>query len=246
MKIFDKFLEYKQLPYIIAGLIFVCSLAFLHTNKIQEEQAEQLYRAMLFGHMMAQSSDDLTNNARYYVATKNPKWRENFENVLRVRAGELPDKDGRRKSYVDRVKEINFKSNELELYEKAVKLSNNLAVRETEAFKIILEMREGKIKASDENESQAIDLVFGKDYQRYKAEIMDTSEQFEQMVKARLDAEASFMQKIEWGMITGINISLLILVMVLKHAEAANAKPARRAPVKKKPTRRKPAARKPV
>lgn len=244
MKMLDTFLEYKKLPYIIAGLIFVTSLAFLHTNKIQDEQEEQLYRAMMFGHMMGQSSDNLTNNARYYVATKNPKWRDEFETVLKIRAGELPDKDGRRKSYVERVKEMNFKPNELELYEKALKLSNNLAVRETEAFKIVQDMREGKIKASDENEAQAMDLVFGKDYQRYKAEIMETSARFEEMVKARLDAEANFIQKLEWAMITGINVSLLILVMTLKHADAINTKPVRRAQTKKKPTRRKTPARK--
>ena len=84
MKALDKLIEIPSLPYIISGLIFLCSLAFLHINKEHTNNQIEIIKSMEFSHMVAQSSDDLTNNARYYVSTKNPFWREQFENVLKV------------------------------------------------------------------------------------------------------------------------------------------------------------------
>jgi hypothetical protein len=238
MKALDKFIEIPSLPYILSGLIFICSLAFLHTNKEHNNNQLEIVKSLEFSHMMSQSSDDLTNNARYYASTKNPLWREQFENVLKVRSGDLPDKDGKRKSYVNRVKEYDFKSNELEIYETAVKLSDNLAVREVEAFKIIGDIREGKVKSSDELESKAIDLVFGREYQKYKSEIMETSDKFSKTVMKRLEDNDKILDKIEFGLITAINISLVILVMALKHKSDIQKKPVRKAVRKKPVTRR--------
>ena len=238
MKMLDKFIEIKQLPYAIAGIIFLLSLGFLQTNKLQDENQTQILKSFEFSKTMSQSSDDLTNYARFYVATKNPLWRDKFNDVLKIRAGDLPDRDGRKISYVDRVKSFNFKQNELAIYEQAVKLSNNLAVRENEAFQIIQDIREGKIKNVDDGEAKAIDLVFGKDYQKYKSEIMETSDKFSSTVQARLDADDTLIQRVEWTMITSINVLLVLLVMALKHKEELEKKPVRRV-VKKKPTTRK-------
>lgn len=235
MKALDKLIEIPSLPYIISGLIFLCSLAFLHINKEHTNNQIEIIKSMEFSHMVAQSSDDLTNNARYYVSTKNPFWREQFENVLKVRSGEISDKDGKKKSYINRVKEYDFKPNELEIYETAVKLSDNLAVREVEAFKIISDMREGRVKSSDELESKAIDLVFGREYQKYKSEIMETSDKFYKVVMKRLDDSEKILDKIEFGLIITINISLVVLVMALKHKNDIEKKPVKRVIRKKKP-----------
>ena len=64
MKIFDKFIEIKQLPYIISGLIFVCSLGFLHTNMEKDKNQNLIMASITFGHLMSQSSDDLTNRCK--------------------------------------------------------------------------------------------------------------------------------------------------------------------------------------
>jgi len=237
MKIFDKFIEIKQLPYIISGLIFICSLGFLQTNMERDKNQTLMTNSVVFGHLMSQSSDDLTNNARYYVATKNPKWREQFETILKTRAGEITSDDGRKISFVERVKEFNYTKEELEVYEQAVKLSNNLAVRETEAFRIILDIREGKTKNIDDQEAKAIDLVFGLEYQKYKSEIMDTSAKFIKTVMNRLKASDQFIKTIEWLLITAINVSLIVLVIALKHKEHVLKKPVRTIR-KKKPIKR--------
>ena len=237
MKIFDKFIEIKQLPYMISGLIFLCSIGFLHTNMEKTKHQSLITSSITLGNLMSQSSDDLTNYARYYVATKNPVWREQFEKILKARAGEIPSDDGRKISFVDRVRELDYTKEELEVYEQAVKLSNNLAVRETEAFKIILDIREGKTNNIEDLESKAIDLVFGMEYQKYKSEIMDTSAKFSKVVMSRLNASDHFIKTVEWSLITTINVSLILLVIALKHKEHIVKKPVR-AVRKKKPVRR--------
>ena len=144
MNILDKFLEVKKLPYILAGVIFLCSLAVLSCFKSAETQLNTLNQAVSFSRMMTKSSDDLTNYARYYVTTKNEQWKTEFNNVLKVRNGELADEKGIVKSFKDRLKEVPFLQTELDTLLKAEQLSNNLAKLEIEAFDwIVLEIAEG-------------------------------------------------------------------------------------------------------
>ena len=69
MKILDKILEYRRAPYIVSGVIFVCSLAVLSCFKSAETQLTTLNHAASLSHVMAKSSDDLTNYARFFVTT---------------------------------------------------------------------------------------------------------------------------------------------------------------------------------
>ena len=71
MKIIDKILEYRRAPYIIAGVIFFCSLGVLSCFKSAETQLTTLNQAASLSRTMAKSSDDLTNYARFFVTTKN-------------------------------------------------------------------------------------------------------------------------------------------------------------------------------
>jgi hypothetical protein len=199
---------------------------------------------MAFAFLVGKSSDDLTMYARYYVTTKNPVWREQFENVLKIRAGEMPDKKGIQKSLIDKAKEIEFTKEELDLYESAIKQSNNLAVKEIEAFKLIAEIRSGKSYSVETDEARAQNLMFGNEYQRDKNEIMVTIAKFHDNVKKRTEDKIAISNTIEWSLVTVINVCLLILVMALKHKEDIE-KPAvtkKRVVRKKKPVRRKASA----
>ena len=194
---------------------------------------------MGFAFLVGKSSDDLTMYARYHVTTKNPLWREKFEEVLKIRAGEMPDKRGVQKSLIEKAKEIDFTKEELDLYEGAIKQSNNLAVREVEAFKLIADMRSGKSYSAEIDEARAQNLMFGDEYQRYKNDIMETIGKFHDAVKKRTDDKIALSNNIEWSLVTLINVCLLLLVMALKHKEEIEKKPVRRrVAVKKKPARK--------
>ena len=238
MKILDKILEFKRTPYVIAGVIFLSSLVVLSCFKSAETQLTTLNHAASLTRTMAKSSDDLTNYARFFVTTKNEQWRTEFNNVLKIRNGELADEKGITKSFKDRVKEVPFSQTELDQLLKAEQLSNNLAKLEVEAFAWI---DKGKPELNFDimmhHYTEAQMLMFGDDYKKYKKEIVDTTNQFYIMVINRLQAEYMFYMTAAWTMIIVINLSLILLVMVIKHKEVVDKKPVRKV-IKKLPVKK--------
>ena len=228
MKILDKILEFKRTPYVISGVIFLSSLAVLSCFKSAETQLDTLNHAASLSRIMAKSSDDLTNYARYFVTTKNESWRTEFNNVLKVRKGDLPDDQGVTKSFEKRVKEISFVQSELDTLLRAEKMSNNLAKLEVEAFAWI---DKGKPEINFELQmhhyTSAQMLMFGDDYKKYKKEILNTTNNFYVSVVNRLQSQYLFYMTAAWTMIIVINLSLILLVMVIKHKEIVGRRPVR-------------------
>jgi len=220
MKILDKILEYRRAPYIVSGVIFVCSLAVLSCFKSAETQLTTLNQAASLSHVMAKSSDDLTNYARFFVTTKNEQWRTEFNNVLRIRNGDMADDKGVTKSFKARVKEVPFSQAELDQLLKAEQLSNNLAKIEVEAFAWIDKGRpEINFDIMMHHYTEAQMLMFGDDYKKYKQEIVDTTNGFYVMVVNRLQSEYLFYMSAAWTLIIVINMSLLLLIMIFNHKD---------------------------
>ena len=231
MKILDKILEFKRTPYVIAGVIFLSSLAVLSCFKSAETQLTTLNHAASFSHAMSKSSDDLTNYARYFVTTKNEQWRTEFNNVLKLRNGEIADDKGITKSFKDRVKEVAFLQTELDQLLKAEQLSNNLAKIEVEAFAWIDKGRpEINFEIQTHHYTEAQMLMFGDDYKKYKKEIVNTTDNFYVSVVNRLQAQYLFYMTAAWAMIIVMNLSLILLVMVINHKDTVKPQ---RAAVKK-------------
>lgn len=226
----NKIFEYKKLPFILGGLIFASSLALLSVFKNAESQLTQLDNARKVAKEMSKSSDDLTAYARYYVTTKNDKWKSEFEKVLLVRSGEIPNDEGVRKSFKDKVKEVGFEQNELDLILKSEHLSNELAKLEIKAFKHIEEY-----KAEKEPEKNAEKLgilavqaeiaMFGDEYQKHKFLVMDTANEFYNTVHTRLNSAYKKSMTIAWILITVINGSLLMLMIFIQHGQKIVKKP---------------------
>ena len=221
MKILDKILEFRRTPYIIAGIIFFCSLGVLSCFKSAEAQLTMLNHAASLSRVMVKSSDDLTNYARFFVTTKNEQWRTEFNNVLKVRNGEVADDKGITKSFKVRVKEVPFLQTELDKLLKAEELSNNLARLEVEAFAWIDKGRpEINFDIQTHHYTAAQMLMFGDDYKKYKKEIVVTTDEFYAMVVNRLQSEYLFYMTAAWTLIIVINVSLLLLVLIIKHKDA--------------------------
>ena len=221
MKILDKILEFRRTPYVIAGVIFFCSLGVLSCFKSAETQLTELNQAALFSRTLIKSSDDLTNYARYFVTTKNEHWRTEFNTVLKVRNGELPGDDGVTKSFKDRLRAIPFLPSELELLLHAEQLSNNLAKLEVEAFALIDKGRpEINFEIQTYHYTAAQMLMFGDDYKKHKKEIVDTTQQFYVTVIDRLQTQYLFYMTAAWVLIIVINVSLLLLVLIINHKDS--------------------------
>jgi hypothetical protein len=240
MNLFYKFLDFKRTPYIIAGVIFLCSLVVLSCFKSAESQLTVLNQAVKFNTMMVKSSDDLTNYARYFVTTKDEHWRNEFDNVLKVRNGDVADKQGVKKSFQARLKEVQFTQEELDMLLKAEQLSNNLAKIEVQAFELISSAKSGDwdfITQSQKN-TQAQVLMFGHDYKSYKQQIITTSNEFYAMVVNRLQSQYQFYMTTAWTMIIVINLSLILLVIAVNHKSTAVTTAPKR-PVRKTPAAKK-------
>ena len=239
MKILDKILEFKRTPYIIAGIIFLSSLAVLSCFKSAETQLATLNHAASLSRAMAKSSDDLTNYARYFVTTKDEQWRSEFNNTLKIRNGEVSDEAGITKSFKDRVKEVPFLQSELDKLLKAEQLSNNLAKLEVEAFAWVDKGKsETNYDLQTHHHTAAQMLMFGDDYKKYKKEIISTTDEFYASVVNRLQSQYLFYMTTAWTMIIVINLSLILLVMVINHKDITVAP--------KRIVRKKPAAKKAV
>lgn len=231
MKILDRILEFRRTPYVIAGVIFLCSLGVLSCFKSAESQLTELNQAALFSRTLIKSSDDLTNYARYFVTTKNEHWRTEFNTVLKVRNGDLPGDDGVTKSFKDRLRAIPFLPSELELLLHAEQLSNNLAKLEVEAFALIDKGRpEINFEIQTYHYTAAQMLMFGDDYKKHKKEIVDTTQKFYVTVIDRLRSQYLFYMTAAWVLIIVINVSLLLLVLIINHKDSARPQ---RAAVKK-------------
>ena len=233
MNLFYKFLDFKRTPYIIAGVIFLCSLVVLSCFKSAESQLTVLNQAVKFNTILNKSSDDLTNYARYFVTTKDHVWRNEFDNVLKVRNGNIADEQGVKKSFRDRVKEVQFTQEELDMLLKAEQLSNNLAKLEVEAFELIDQSREvWDYVVQSQKITQAQVLMFGNDYKTNKQQIITTSNEFYVMVVNRLQSQYQFYMTTAWVMIIVINLSLILLVIAVNHKSTAVTTPPKR-PVRK-------------
>ena len=233
MNLFYKFLDFKRTPYIIAGVIFLCSLVVLSCFKSAESQLTVLNQAVKFNAILNKSSDDLTNYARYFVTTKDHVWRKEFDTVLKVRNGDVADEQGVKKSFRDRVKEVQFTQEELDMLLKAEQLSNNLAKLEVEAFELIDQSREvWDYVVQSQKITQAQVLMFGNDYKTNKQQIITTSNEFYVMVVNRLQSQYQFYMTTAWVMIIVINLSLILLVIAVNHKSTAVTTPPKR-PVRK-------------
>ena len=245
MNIFYKFLDFKRTPYIIAGVIFLCSLVVLSCFKSAESQLTVLNQAVKFNTILNKSSDDLTNYARYFVTTKDHVWRKEFDTVLKVRNGDVADEQGVKKSFRDRVKEVQFTQEELDMLLKAEQLSNNLAKLEVEAFELIDQSREvWDYVVQSQKITQAQVLMFGNDYKTNKQQIITTSNEFYAMVVNRLQSQYQFYMTTAWTMIIVINLSLILLVIAVNHKSTAVTTTPKR-PVRKTSAAKKVASRVP-
>ena len=245
MNLFYKFLDFKRTPYIIAGVIFLCSLVVLSCFRSAESQLTVLNQAVKFNTILNKSSDDLTNYARYFVTTKDHVWRNEFDNVLKIRNGDVADEQGVKKAFRDRVKEVQFTQEELDMLLKAEQLSNNLAKLEIEAFELIDQSREvWDYVVQSQKITQAQVLMFGNDYKTNKQQIISTSNEFYAMVVNRLQSQYQFYMTTAWVMIIVINLSLILLVIAVNHKSTAVTTTPKR-PVRKTSAAKKVASRVP-
>jgi len=160
---------------------------------------------------LRQTSDDLTRFSRMYVATGNPKYLENYKQIISIRNGQIPlpqntsssywnlDKSYRTKnhtpgiksSFEDRLNKLVFIPEERQKLQLAYQNSEKLSLFETEAFhQFTLSKKQGDFLL----QQKALESLISDDYHQAKHNIMKPIDDFYLLLHNRLNAEKQRVQ----------------------------------------------------
>ncbi len=165
---------------------------------------ETRYASYLLADELRQSSDDLTRLARTYAVTGDSKWKEQYEEVLDIRAGKRPRPADYHKIYWDfraadidpargygpamplaeLMKRAGFTELEFEKLNQAERNSNDLVRTETTAMNMVAA---GNVADAPDG-ANARSLMHAADYHQFKARIMQPLDEFFSALEARTQA----------------------------------------------------------
>ncbi|WP_269813548.1 methyl-accepting chemotaxis protein [Peristeroidobacter agariperforans] len=190
---------------------------------------EVRYNSYLLADEMRQSSDDLTRLARTYVVSGERKWKDQYQEVLDIRAGKVPRPAQYHKVYwdfraadirpargeepamalTDLMKRAGFTTEEFAKLAEAERNSNDLVRTETLAMSAL----EGGNPADRAN-AQA--LMHDENYHKFKAKIMEPVNEFFDAVDRRTQGsiEAAENNKTFWyTMLVAIALATVVLLV---------------------------------
>jgi len=173
-------------------LIFFLGVLILLLFNNQQQLAKSRdvhYDSYLLADELRQSSDDLTNMVRAYVATGNPKYEQEYWSILDIRNGIKPRPDGEKISLQTLMIKEGFTKEELEKLNTAQKNSDQLVKAETAAINAMkgsFDDGTGNFTIKKEPDREmANNLVNGDEYFIAKAEIMKPIDEFYRMFEDR-------------------------------------------------------------
>lgn len=150
---------------------------------------ENKFISMQLANELRQSSQDLTRLARTYVVTGEATYKDQYWDVVKIRAGEKERPDGRKISLTDLMKAQGFSSEELGKLDEAGKKSNNLIARETKAMNAVeglFEDESGKYtKKAEPDLALARKLMHDEVYHKEISIIMEPISEFGKLLTER-------------------------------------------------------------
>lgn len=215
-----KNLTLKQLFFFLSALtcllmllLMVVALQQMKMSSQVTQATERRYFSYLLADELRQSSDDLTRLARTYVVTAEPKWEEQYFQVLAIRNGEIPRPDHYHRIFWDfaavgevsppsrgqtiplqsLMKDMGFSEQEFAKLREAEANSNGLVHTETvamNAVKGLYEDRQGGFTRRGEPDLEmARRIMHDQQYHQEKASIMHPVNEFFKLLDARTQAE---------------------------------------------------------
>ena len=203
---------------IFIGIVAICTLVILFNrvnHRLDEANVGQ-YLSYQIADEFRQTSMDLTEAARVYVATRDEKYKENYWALVDWQAGDAPRPDhvhadlypGQMKSQIDIMKELNFTPSEFAFLQQAAQNSNDLIATEDQAMRTIDagEFADGP-KTMLEGESPqefALRIMFDQDYHNDVISIMKPVNRFFDEMTARTAETVRRHKTNSWRLLTVI------------------------------------------
>ena len=193
----------------------------------------QRYESYLLADELRQSSDDLTRMARTYTVTANPKFRQHFDRILKIRDGKIPrpanysgiywdfvtatgsypsSPSDRQVSLESLMKSKDFTRDEMNLLKEAKKRSDALVHLENRAMNAMAGLypdKEGHFSIKKEpDKTLAREIMHSPEYHKIKKEIMTPMQEFFHKVDNRTAQDVLFLKK------KGERFNLLMLFLM--------------------------------
>jgi methyl-accepting chemotaxis protein len=230
----------KATPYVVialaatfAGLIYTF-IAMKGAAEELNDVADRRYRSYLLADELRQSSDDLTRLGRTYVVTGNPEFEREYLRILDIRNGKAPRPQDYHRIYWDFVAagqsqprpngetislqdlmvKAGFTDAEFAKLKEAQANSDGLVELETRAMNAVkgLPDAQGDSAAGQPDMETARNLVHGKQYHEFKAQIMKPLDEFFMLVEHRTETEMAAAEQ-ALGNAQNLFISILVLLI---------------------------------
>jgi methyl-accepting chemotaxis protein len=187
----------------------------LNLNQADVKQSQEVrHQSYLLANEFRQSVEDLTSYARSYVVTGDLKYERMYQNVLDIRDGKMPRKDGQTASLTDLMKKTGFTDKEISDVEEAKKGTNVLLEMERKAFLAMKGQYDdgtGKTKTGKPDQATAIQLLNNDIYNLEKMKAMIPIDDFITNHTIRMKAMVETYTK--WGKLY-LNVSIGLLVIL--------------------------------
>ncbi|MFT4034711.1 MAG: ATP-binding protein [Patulibacter sp.] len=222
------------LGLLVGGLFLLASMQ-LHAAQRQTDAENRRAASFLIADGMRQSSNDLTNMVRLYVATGQQKYHDYYEEILAVRAGSQPrplqyDSSfwdrvlasgkqwvsyGSRQSLIDQMRAEHFAPAEFRALTNALDASNVLAQRERKVMARVAPRIAAGVDASYPKDVAAdYGELIDASYLEQKGRIMQAIRRFTELVDARTaNAVAQAAQATRQLAVVQIGIVALIAIV---------------------------------
>ncbi|OGP69549.1 MAG: hypothetical protein A2169_15445 [Deltaproteobacteria bacterium RBG_13_47_9] len=172
----------KKFFWILYGTFFILLIALgmmssmlnLNQEDVKRSQ-ENRFQSYLLANELRQSVDDLTRFARSYVITSDPRYEQQYQNVLAIRAGKKARPDGQSASLMDLMKKAGFTTEEINEMNEANSGTESLLKIEEKAFLAMKGQYDdgtGKSKTGKPDQTLAIRLLHDDIYYLEKAKVM--------------------------------------------------------------------------
>ena len=215
-------LSIKQVFRILFGVTLLLTVLLLVATLMAERAGSEVeratitrYESYLLADELRQSSDDLTRLARTYVVSGEPKWEQQYFEVLDIRNGKKPRPLAYQRIYwdfraadnpsprgagqavalTDLMKQAGFTDAEFAKLKEAQDNSNDLVKTETIAMNLVKgQLDDGKggftVKGEPDLE-KARAMMHDLDYHKFKAKIMKPVDEFFVLLDQRTSEAAA-------------------------------------------------------
>lgn len=220
MKIKNLFIMAIILCVILSAVVYSQLITIINSTNELERALQYKMDAILLAQEMTESSTGLTANIRLYAMTGDRRYKDDYNNIIDVRNGVVAGDDGVKKSFNDKVKDMNLTDDEEKQLLLSQDLSNELAVLETEVMTYI----DNYIKNNpgvDITKEQNADLLFQQlrlfdtEYTSFTDRIMEPVAQFEQLLFNRAEQQVSAAKKVASRSVVLGSIGLTVFVVFI-------------------------------